>query len=94
MKPVFTKIVATLGPSSSTPEKISALIKAGVDVFRLNFSHGTQAEQKERLNIIRDLSRKMGRHISIVADMQGPKLRVGQFRNKSVLLKKGQNFPS
>lgn len=88
----FTKIVATLGPSSSTEEKITALMKAGASTFRLNFSHGTHDEQKERFDTIRNLAQKQKKHYSILADLQGPKLRVGAFQNGSVILKSGQEF--
>lgn len=87
-----TKILATIGPTTATKEILSKLIDAGADAFRFNFSHGTHEEHKERYNIVRELSFKKGRHVSIVADMQGPKLRVGTFQNGSVTLKKGQTF--
>lgn len=92
MKQMFTKIVATLGPATSTPDKIEDLMLAGVDVFRMNFSHGTQAEQKQRYQTIRRLAKKHNRFISILADMQGPKLRVGTFAEGKITLKKGQTF--
>lgn len=87
-----THILATIGPSSASEEKISALIDAGADAFRFNFSHGTHKEHKERLNIVRRLSKQKGLHIAVVADMQGPKLRVGEFRDGKVLLEEGQKF--
>lgn len=87
-----TKILATIGPSSATREQIAALIDAGADAFRVNFSHGTHEEHRERVNIIRELEKEKGRFISILADMQGPKLRVGQFKEDKVLLKDGQTF--
>ena len=71
----YAKIVATLGPSSSTKETIRALFMAGVDVFRLNFSHGTHDQHRERLAQIRDVERELARPIGVLADMQGPKLR-------------------
>ncbi|MEO1190698.1 MAG: pyruvate kinase [Pseudomonadota bacterium] len=86
------RIVATLGPSSSTREMIEALFKAGADVFRLNFSHGTQAEQKERLEIIRAIEADMERPIAVLADLQGPKLRLGRFAEGKVKLKTGAKF--
>ena len=86
------KIVATLGPASSTPEMIEALFQAGVDVFRLNFSHGKQEEHRTRLETIRALERKSGRPIGIMADLQGPKLRVGAFTEGKVKLLAGQRF--
>mgnify|MGYP001028328103 FL=1 len=87
-----TKILATIGPSSATREQIEKLIDAGADAFRINFSHGTHEEHKERVKIIRQLEKEKGRFISILADMQGPKLRVGVFREDKVLLKEGQTF--
>ena len=73
------KIVATLGPASANEEMIQALFLAGVDVFRLNFSHGTHDQHRERLQQIRNVERSVGRPIGVLADMQGPKLRVGTF---------------
>ena len=87
-----TKILATIGPSSATREQLEKLIDAGADAFRINFSHGTHAEHKARVKLIRQLEKEKGRYISILADLQGPKLRVGTFRDNSVLLKEGQTF--
>ena len=87
-----TKILATIGPSSATKEQLSRLIDAGADAFRVNFSHGTHAEHRERIKIIRSLEKEKGRLISILADLQGPKLRVGNFKEDKVLLKEGQKF--
>ena len=87
-----TKILATIGPSSSTREQIEKLIDAGVDGFRFNFSHGTHEEHKERYDIVRKLEKEKKVHISILADMQGPKLRVGEFKDDKVFLKEGQSF--
>ncbi len=92
MKTNFTKIVATLGPSSSGREKIAALMRAGVNVFRLNFSHGSHDEHRERYTFIRELAKENGTHYSILADMQGPKLRVGRFAHEEIVLKNGQMF--
>ena len=86
------KIVATLGPASSTPEVIAALFAAGVDVFRLNFSHGERDGHRERLDMIRALEKKTGRPIGILADMQGPKLRLGTFAAGPVRLTGGSRF--
>ncbi|MCC6197475.1 MAG: pyruvate kinase [Burkholderiales bacterium] len=88
----YAKIVATLGPSSSTKESIRALFMAGVDVFRLNFSHGTHDQHRERLAQIRDVEKEVGRPIGVLADMQGPKLRVGTFSQGPVMLKPGSAF--
>jgi pyruvate kinase len=87
-----TKIIATLGPASSSPEVIERLFRAGADVFRLNFSHGSHADHAERIAIIRTLERRMERPIGILADVQGPKLRVGKFQAGRVQLQAGQSF--
>lgn len=87
-----TKIVATLGPASSTPEVIEALFRAGADMFRLNFSHGTQEDHQARYETIRALEKQLGRPIAILMDLQGPKLRVGNFANGKETLKAGQSF--
>ena len=73
-----TKIVATLGPASTEPATIAALFEAGADVFRLNFSHGTHDDHRARHATVRDLERTTGRPIGILADLQGPKIRLGQ----------------
>jgi pyruvate kinase len=86
------KIVATLGPASSTKERIRALFHAGVDVFRLNFSHGTHEQHRERLQQIREIEKEVGRPIGVLADMQGPKLRVGVFGAGPVTLTPGARF--
>ena len=88
----LTKIIATLGPTSSTEKQISDLMKAGASIFRLNFSHGSYEDHQKRIQIIRTLAKKNKTHYTILADMQGPKLRVGHFENTQVLLKKGQTF--
>lgn len=87
-----TKIVSTLGPASSTKEMIRALLYAGVDVFRLNFSHGTHEDHAARFKIIRELEKETGKPIGVLADIQGPKLRVGRFENGKVMLHKGSTF--
>ena len=87
-----TKVVATLGPASSSPEMIERLFRAGADVFRLNFSHGSHADHAERIGIIRALEEKVNRPIGILADVQGPKLRVGRFGGGRVQLQAGQPF--
>lgn len=86
------KIVATLGPASSTYEMIRALFEAGADVFRLNMSHGSHEEQKKRYDIIRQIEKDVGRPIGVLADLQGPKLRVGAFKNGSEELVEGAAF--
>jgi pyruvate kinase len=86
------KIVATLGPASSAPETINALFRAGVDVFRLNFSHGDREDHRARFETIRALEKESGRPIGILADMQGPKLRLGTFADGRVRLQAGKHF--
>jgi pyruvate kinase len=86
------KIVATLGPSSSTPERIGALFEAGVDVFRLNFSHGTQEDHHARFDAIRKIESAIGHPIGILADLQGPKLRLGTFAEGRIELAAGARF--
>jgi pyruvate kinase len=87
-----TKIVATLGPSCSEPEVLSRMVAAGVDVVRLNFSHGAAADHFDRARIVRAAAAKLGREIAIMVDLQGPKIRVGRFRDGRVTLKPGQTF--
>lgn len=87
-----TKIVATLGPASNSMEMIETLFLQGVDVFRLNFSHGTAADHAARLAIIRAIEEKHKRPIAVIADMQGPKLRVGKFAAGSIELTAGQRI--
>jgi pyruvate kinase len=86
------KIVATLGPASSSREAIEALFKAGADVFRLNFSHGTHADHQQRLQLIRAIEQEQGRPISVLLDLQGPKLRIGSFARGPVQLQPGASF--
>ena len=87
-----TKIVATLGPASRTPEVIERLFRAGADVFRLNFSHGSHADHAENIAIVRALEAATGRPIGLLADVQGPKLRIGRFGGGRVHLSQGQEF--
>jgi len=87
-----TKIIATLGPASDSPEMISRLFEAGADVFRLNMSHLPRERLRERVRVIRAIEAKYNRPIAILADLQGPKLRVGAFTGDAALLKKGQTF--
>jgi pyruvate kinase len=86
------KIVATLGPASSTLERIRALFEAGVDVFRLNFSHGTHRDHLARFSAIRRIEGETGRPIGILADLQGPKLRLGTFAEGRIELASGAHF--
>ena len=87
-----TKIVATLGPASSEPHQIEALFEAGADVFRLNFSHGIHNEHRRRLYDIRQIERVTDRPIGVLMDLQGPKLRLGQFTGHRTLIKTGDDF--
>ena len=84
-----TKIVATLGPASSTPEILERMFEAGVDVVRLNFSHGTADDHIARAELVRTVCRKVGRAVGIMCDLQGPKIRVGKFKDGKILLKPG-----
>ncbi len=86
------KIVATLGPASSDKDTVRQLFMAGVDVFRLNFSHGSADDHRARFAVLRELERETGRPIAILADLQGPKLRVGTFAEGPVQLAPGQAF--
>jgi pyruvate kinase len=86
------KIVATLGPASSTEAHILALFEAGADVFRLNFSHGTQADHAERVRIIRKIEHEVGRPIGVLLDLQGPKLRIGTLVGGRIELRVGDNW--
>lgn len=86
------KIVATLGPASSGPENIRALFEAGADVFRFNFSHGTHEDHRARHEAVRAVERETGRPIAVLADLQGPKLRVGAFAGGKVMLREGAPF--
>ncbi len=87
-----TKIVATLGPSSASEDIIMSLVQAGVNVFRLNFSHGSHEEQRQRVDMIRNIEKMVDRPIGILIDLQGPKLRIGTFSTVKVKLKKKQIF--
>ena len=87
-----TKIVATLGPASNSPEVLEQLILAGLDVARLNFSHGTPDEHKARAKLVRDLAAKHGRFVALLGDLQGPKIRIAKFANKKIELKIGDQF--
>ncbi len=86
-----TKIVATLGPACSTKEVIKDMIDAGVNVFRINFSHADYTDVKERIDMIRELNDEFGYTTSILADLQGPKLRVGVMK-EDVVVSKGDKI--
>ena len=90
--PRATKIVATLGPASSTPEILERMIRAGVDVVRLNFSHGTAQDHIDRATLVREIAKRCGKEVAIMADLQGPKIRVGKFVGDKTILVPGQKF--
>ena len=87
-----TKIVATLGPASSDPAVLERMVRAGVDVVRLNFSHGSADDHRARAQLVKDISRKVNRTVAIMCDLQGPKIRVGRFKDGQVNLEKGARF--
>jgi pyruvate kinase len=87
-----TKILATLGPASDTKDILIKLVEAGADNVRMNFSHGTADDHKRRFDMIREIEKETGKPIGIVADMQGPKLRVGKFKNDKIELTIGQSL--
>ena len=87
-----TKIVATLGPATDDIDIIDELVRAGVDVVRLNFSHGSHEEQKKRAEMVRESAERLGRVVGVLADMQGPKIRTERFTDKKVNLVKGEKF--
>ena len=87
-----TKIVATLGPASSDPIVLEQMILAGVNVVRLNFSHGTAQDHIDRARLVREAAQRAGREVAIMADLQGPKIRVGKFATGKVNLEQGHSF--
>ncbi len=87
-----TKIVATIGPASSSPGTVLKLLEAGVNVFRLNFSHGKRSDHSTVVNIIRQTAEELGVSVALLQDLQGPKIRVGTFADGSVELEEGQRF--
>tara|TARA_B110000444_G_scaffold258392_1_gene299194 strand:+ start:15389 stop:16816 length:1428 start_codon:yes stop_codon:yes gene_type:complete len=95
LKSKKTKIVATLGPASDSPETMKKMIEEGVDVFRINFSHSDYIGASKSISLIREISEELQIHVSVLADLQGPKLRIGEIENNSVV-KEGQiiNFSS
>ena len=86
-----TKIVATLGPGCNNKTTLSKLIRAGVNVFRINFSHATYDEVDQNIELIRNLNNELGSNVAILADLQGPKIRVGKME-EGVIFKKGDLF--
>ena len=87
-----TKIIATLGPATDDKSAIESLIRAGIDLVRINFSHGTQADHQRRVYAVREYSAKLGRAVGILGDLQGPKIRIARFRNGRINLEPGQEF--
>ncbi len=87
-----TKIVATLGPASSDPEVLRKMLAAGVDVVRMNFSHGTAADHLARAQAVREAARVLGITVGIMCDLQGPKIRIGKFENSRIQLENGDRF--
>ncbi len=87
-----TKIVATIGPASSSREVLQQMIEAGIDVVRLNFSHGKAEDHVERAALVREVAALCGREIAIMADLQGPKIRIGKFKDGKIELQKGAPF--
>ncbi len=90
--PRRTKIIATLGPATDDPKALDAMIEAGVDVVRLNFSHGTREEHLARAENVRNRARAFGRQVGVMGDLQGPKIRIGKFANGPIDLAEGGDF--
>ena len=85
-----TKIIATIGPASSEPRILDELIAAGVDIVRLNFSHGTQADHAEKFHMIREAAKRAKRHVAILQDLSGPKIRIGRLDGgRPIMLDRG-----
>ncbi|HLB56072.1 MAG TPA: pyruvate kinase [Coxiellaceae bacterium] len=87
-----TKILATLGPATDTPEMMMKLIQAGVNCVRVNFSHGTHADHQKRIELVRETSKKLNVIVGILGDLQGPKIRIAKFKDKKINLKPGDKF--
>ncbi|MEO8080810.1 MAG: pyruvate kinase, partial [Caldimonas sp.] len=87
--PRATKIVATMGPASGTAEVLERMIRAGVDVVRLNFSHGTAQDHIDRATLVRDVAKRAGKEVAIMADLQGPKIRIGKMEGGKAMLEAG-----
>ncbi|MCK5889184.1 MAG: pyruvate kinase, partial [Methylococcales bacterium] len=87
-----TKILATLGPASDKPGVLEALFEAGIDVVRMNFSHGVAQDHIDRAAAVRELNKKTGRIVGILCDLQGPKIRIAKFKDTKVWLDEGQDF--
>ena len=87
-----TKIVATIGPASESPEMLERLIRAGLNIARLNFSHGDFTGHAERIEQIRAAARATGQHVAIMADLPGPKMRIGKIEPEPIQLRPGERF--
>ena len=90
--PRSTKIVATLGPACNKPDVLRRMLAAGVDVVRLNFSHGTAKDHVDLATLVREVARALGREVAIMADLQGPKIRIGKFADGKIELVPGATF--
>lgn len=90
--PRATKIVATLGPASNTPDRLAALFKVGVNVVRVNFSHGTAEQHTETVRLVREVAVGLGMDVGVLADLQGPKIRIGTFAEGHIVLAPGDPF--
>lgn len=87
-----TKIVCTIGPATETEEKLTKLVEAGMNVMRLNFSHGDFAEHQKRIDSLKKITQKTGKTVAVMQDLGGPKIRIGEFENGSIVLQEGQEF--
>jgi pyruvate kinase len=87
-----TKIVCTIGPASESPQILEALIKAGMNIARLNFSHGTQREHLRKIELIREIAGRLNQNVTILQDLAGPKIRIGRVKEGGIVLKKGEGF--
>ncbi len=87
-----TKIVATIGPATNTPDVLKALIKAGATTLRLNFSHGTHDEHQRNIRLIRQTAFELNQPVGILQDLQGPKIRLGRFEEGPIVVNKGDRF--
>jgi len=87
-----TKIVATLGPATDDPTVMADMVRAGVDVVRINFSHGVLADHARRLDLVREAARQSGRYVGVLGDLQGPKIRIDRFASGKVMLADGAEF--
>ena len=87
-----TKIIATIGPASEKPEVFEAMVKAGLNVARLNMSHGTYPEHKSKIDLIKDTNKKLGSSVALMLDTKGPEIRLGDFDAPEILLEEGNKF--